>query len=614
MRPLIALILVSSAAPLWAQAPTGESVYRKHCSGCHELADSRIPSAKVLREMSASRILRSLDFGAMMMVARQLNREERTAVSSFLGKNTPDPPPTPSAFCKDPQPALDLRAKASWNGWSPGAANARFQDRSLRASDLPRLRLKWAFAFEGDVTSFAPPTILGGWLFAGSASGMVHALDPSTGCIRWIYQASGPVRSAILATAGATPSSPATVLFGDQTGWFYALNALNGKELWRQKVEDNESARLTASPVVHNGNVYVAVASWEETRATNPGYLCCKFRGSLSALRIADGSTLWKTYTIAEIPTQQGVNSAKLPRFGPSGAGVWGTPTIDPKRGLIYIATGDNFSAPATETSDAIIALRLDTGKPVWQRQFTKGDVYTSGCVGANRSPNCPEGQLGPDHDFGSSVIIARTRAGREILLAGQKSGMVHALDPDDHGAIIWQSRAGKGGVLGGIQWGMAADASHVYAAVSDVAFVAPKPGPTTVALLLDKNQGGGLTAFRIEDGSKVWFAPPPDCPAEASRCSPSQSAALTAIPGAVLSGSLDGHLRAFSTADGELLWDFDTVRDYKAANGAKGRGGSLDGPGPVIANGMLFVNSGYSRFGGMPGNVLLAFVPDASP
>jgi len=608
MRPRMAPILVVSAVSLCAQVPPGEAVYRRHCSGCHELSDSRIPSKKVLSEMSASRILRSLDFGTMMMVARQLNREERTAVSSFLGKNTPDPPPPPAAFCKDPKPSIDFSAKASWNGWSPGAANDRFQDQSLRASDLPRLRLKWAFAFDGDVTSFAPPSVLGKWLFVGSASGMIHALDTATGCIRWTFQASGPVRSALLINA-----SPDRVLFGDQTGWFYSLDARSGMELWRRKVDDHDSARITASPVVHNGAVYVAVASWEETRASNPSYICCKFRGSVAALRIADGSTIWKSYTISETPSERGVNSANQPRFGPSGAGVWGTPTVDLKRDLLYIATGDNFSAPATETSDAVMALRLDTGKLVWHRQFTKDDVFTVGCVGANRSPNCPEGQVGPDYDFGSAAVLVRTGSDREFLLAGQKSGMVHALDPDARGAIIWQSRAGKGGVLGGIQWGMAVDASHVYAAVSDVAFKVPTPGPTAVGLLLDKNKGGGLTAFRIADGSKVWFAPPPDCPSEASRCSPAQSAAVTAIPGAVLSGSLDGHLRAFSTADGAILWDFNTVRDYEAVNGIKGRGGSLDGPGAVIANGMLFVNSGYSRFGGMPGNVLLAFVPDDS-
>ncbi|MBN8732895.1 MAG: PQQ-binding-like beta-propeller repeat protein [Acidobacteria bacterium] len=558
--------------------------------------------------MSASRILRSLDFGAMSRVARPLNRQERIAVSSFLGRNTPDPPPPPAAFCQDAAPSLDLTASASWNGWSPGTANARYQDRTLRASDLPRLRLKWAFAFEGDATSFAPPSVLGNWLFTGSASGMVYALNVDTGCIRWTYQASGPVRTALLIS-----SSPARVLFGDQTGWFYALDARSGKELWKRKVEDHDSARITASPVANNGAVYVAVASWEETRATNPGYVCCTFRGSVSALRIADGSTIWKTYTITETPVQRGVNSANQPRFGPSGAGVWGTPTVDRKRNLLYIATGDNFSAPATDTSDAVMALRLDTGKLVWHQQFTKNDIFTSGCLGANRNPNCPEGQVGPDFDFGSSAILVPVRPGRELLLAGQKSGMVHAMDPDARGAVVWQSRAGKGGVLGGIQWGMAVDASHVYAAVSDVAFTPPKPSPTAISADLVNNQGGGLTAFRISDGAKVWFAPPQACPPDASRCSPAQSAALTAIPGAVLSGSLDGHLRAYSTADGSVLWDLNTVREYDAVNGSKGRGGSLDGPGAVIANGMLFVNSGYSRFGGMPGNVLLAFFPDNS-
>jgi polyvinyl alcohol dehydrogenase (cytochrome) len=281
---------------------------------------------------------------------------------------------------------------------------------------------------------------------------------------------------------------------------------------------------------------------------------------------------------------------------------------VDRKRKLLYVTTGDNFSAPATETSDAVMALALDTGRIVWRRQFTKGDVFVAGCGGAVRGPNCPEGGNGPDFDFGSSAMLVRLPGGRELVVAGQKSGMVHALDPDRSGEVVWQARAGSGGSLGGVQWGTAADERHVYAAVSDAGLKRAPPGPAAAGYTLDREKGGGLTAFRVEDGTKAWFAPPAACAAEAPRCSPAQPAALTAIEGVVFSGSLDGHLRAFAARDGKKLWDFDTVREYAAVNGVKARGGSLDGAGAVVAGGMLFVNSGYSRFGGMPGNVLLAF------
>jgi polyvinyl alcohol dehydrogenase (cytochrome) len=326
------------------------------------------------------------------------------------------------------------------------------------------------------------------------------------------------------------------------------------------------------------------------------------------ALRVKDGSLLWKTYTVAEPPKERGKTRDGTPMWGPSGAGVWSAPTVDTKRRLLYITTGDNYSTPATNTSDAVMALDLTTGKIVWSRQVTPGDAFNSAC--GSRAANCPE-ENGPDYDFGSSAILVKLTTGRELLVAGQKSGIVYALDPDKKGEIMWQVRVGKGGVNGGVQWGMAADGRKVYVAVSDVGRTRKAnpeqfdPGLPTV----DPKQGGGLTALGIVDGEKVWYAPPVPCDPKPG-CSPAQSAALTAIPGVVFSGSLDGHLRAFNAENGAVVWDFDTVREYDTVNGVKARGGSLDGPGATVVSGMVFVNSGYSRNGGMPGNVLLAFEP----
>jgi polyvinyl alcohol dehydrogenase (cytochrome) len=328
----------------------------------------------------------------------------------------------------------------------------------------------------------------------------------------------------------------------------------------------------------------VPVASAEETFARREGYECCTFRGSIVALRVADGSQVWKSYTILEQPG----------KTGPSGAAIWSAPTLDVKRGLLYATTGDNYSEPATAMSDAVVAFDLKTGRIAWWRQTTAGDVFNGLC---QSNETCP----GPDYDYGASVILERLENGRELLLAGQKSGLVYALDPDKKGEIVWQARVGKGGVNGGVQWGMASDGKNVYAANSDVV---RRPGTT-----YDPAQGGGLTALRIADGQRAWYAAPPAC-SDKPGCSPAQSAAVTVIPGVVFSGSLDGHFRAFASEDGSMLWDYDTLRDFQTVNDVKASGGGIDGHGPVVANGMVFVGSGYQRTGGMGGNVLLAFAP----
>jgi polyvinyl alcohol dehydrogenase (cytochrome) len=396
------------------------------------------------------------------------------------------------------------------------------------------------------------------------------------------------------------------LLFGDQTGWFYALQAETGSVLWKKRIEEHDAARLTGAPVVYKGNVFVPIASWEETRSLDPDYPCCTFRGSIVALRVRDGKQVWKSYTIGETPKVTGKTRRGTLQLGPSGAGVWSSPTLDPKRGVLYITTGDNYSSPATNTSDALMALDLSTGHIVWSKQVTAQDAYNSSC-GTDRE-SCPK-EAGPDYDFGSSPILVTAPDGRDLLLAGQKSGIVYAFDPNRKGEIIWNVRVGKGSANGGVQWGMATDGQKVYAAVSDVGRTRPSDPLDTRRSILDPRDGGGLTALRIVDGSKAWYAAPVPCADGApSGCSPAQPAAVTAIPGAVFSGSLDGHLRAFSAEDGSVLWDFDTVRTFETVNGVKGKGGSLDGPGAVVVNGMVLVNSGYSRFGGMVGNVLLAF------
>jgi polyvinyl alcohol dehydrogenase (cytochrome) len=273
---------------------------------------------------------------------------------------------------------------------------------------------------------------------------------------------------------------------------------------------------------------------------------------------------------------------------------------------LLYVTTGDNYSFPSTATSDAVVALELATGRIVWSQQTLPNDVYNSSC--GSRGANCPE-DSGPDHDFGSSAILVRGAKGHDVLLAGQKSGVVYAFDPAKGGKPLWQARVGKGGTNGGVQWGMASDGRRVYAAVSDVVRLQSVTGAALVgSAQLDPRAGGGLTALDVLTGMRLWYAPSTPCDPPRAGCSPAQPGAVSATPDAVFSGALDGHIRAFATADGRLLWDFDTARDYATVNGVTAKGGSLDGAGAVIVDGMVFVSSGYPRFGGMPGNVLLAF------
>ena len=602
-----ALMLGASAVA----APSGEEVYKTHCAACHDQNTGRIPPRDALQKLSAARILRTLDFGLMMNIAYTLKRDEREAVANFLGVAGAES--TASAnTCSAGKLPLSGSGLGNWTGWSPSLDNTRYmsaEKAGLSISQMRGLKLKWAFGFPGDITAFGAPTVVNGTVFTGSAGGNIYALDAKTGCTHWVFAANGPVRMAILAVPNGARTS---LIFGDQIGWMYALDAASGKQLWSKRIEDHEATRLTGSAVEHDGVVYIPAASWEETRSLDPQYPCCTFRGSLTALRVRDGAVVWKSYMV-DVPKKTGSTKLGTATYGPSGAGIWSAATIDAKRGVLYVATGDNYSHPASRTSDAIVALQIKTGKIVWEQQTLPADVYNSSCADKTAA-NCPE-DPGPDYDFGSSALLVRTPQGQEILVAGQKSGVVYALDPAQKGKILWQKRVGKGGVNGGVQWGMASDGQKIYAATGDSVKLPQSVASRTSSVLgnaaYDPAAGGGLTALRLGDGSQAWFAAAPACNPPKPGCSPGQEAALTMIPGVVFSGSLDGHMRAFDAEDGKVLWDFDTVRDFATVNGVAAKGGSLDGAGPVISGGMIFINSGYPRNGGMAGNVLLAFGTD---
>jgi polyvinyl alcohol dehydrogenase (cytochrome) len=341
------------------------------------------------------------------------------------------------------------------------------------------------------------------------------------------------------------------------------------------------------------------VSSLEEGTAVLPTYECCTFRGSIVALDAATGRQIWKTFTIAEAPRRTTRSSAGTQLWGPSGAAIWSTPALDPDRNRLYVTTGDSYSNPPAPESDAIMALAMDTGRKVWTRQALPGDAWNVGCLeatGAGRA-NCPD-SAGPDFDFGSSPSLVTFADGRRVLLAGQKSGALHGLDPES-GEILWKTQAGEGGVLGGIEWGFATDGTMAFVSLSG-------------AFEKKAGEAGGLVAANVADGKVRWSAPPPgDTCGGRAGCTTAQPAAVSAIPGVVFSGSMDGHLRAYESGTGKVVWDVDTAREFETVNGVPARGGSFNGPGATVAAGMLFVSSGYGSLGFMPGNVLLAFSVD---
>jgi polyvinyl alcohol dehydrogenase (cytochrome) len=604
------LALIGALGLVYAADPDGSALYQQHCAACHEVSgQTRAPGPAALRQMSPENIVRSLESGVMKEQGASLTNAERRTVAEFLtGKLIgAEPVHANAGMCADPNAPLSA-SPSDWNGWGSDVANTRYQPTpGLTASDIPKLKLKWAFAFPNTFVANGQPTIVGGRIFVPSANRNIYSLDAKSGCQYWSFQAEAPVRTAIsIATLKGARTRPAA-FFGDQRANTYALDATSGELLWKMHVDDHVHAKIVGAPQYFDGRLYVPVTAAEEGPAMNPRYECCSARGSLVALDAATGKQIWKTYTIAEEPHVVSTSSTGTKMWGPSGASIWSAPTIDVEHKLIYAGTGDNFSDPGTQTSDAVLAFDMETGKIVWSKQLTQADVFNMACIGPSKA-SCPEKE-GPDVDIGASPILAKLTGEKRVLLVSQKSGIAYGLDPDRKGEILWQTRVGRGGALGGIQWGSATDGKNMYVALSDIAFTTMSFG-SGGKLVVDPKVGGGLFALDLATGKKVWTSTPPPC-GEKPNCSPAQSAAISAIPGAVFSGSVDGHLRAYSARDGSVLWDFDTAREFTTVNGLTAKGGSMDGPGPTITGGMLYLDSGYGAWGGLPGNVMLAFSVD---
>ena len=503
--------------------------------------------------------------------------------------------------CSAP-PAATKNAPA-WDGWGADGANTRFQDArtaGLTRQGIPKLKLKWAFGFPGATEASTQPTIFGGRVFVGSRDGTVYSLDARTGCMYWMYKATAQLRAPIV-----IGDRGPVAYFGDMQAYMYAVDANTGALKWKTRVGEHPYAAVAGAPKLDAGRLYVPVSGGnEEAAAGIASFACCTSRGGIVALDAESGKQVWKAYTIRDAATVTGKNAAGRQIWGPSGAGVWSSPTLDLQRRAIYVGTGVNYTDPPTSTSDAVLAFDMDSGRLLWTIQFTANDRFNYACFAVAASSrnegNCPKNP-GPNIGIGAPPILRSLGNSRRLLIVGAKSGVVHALDPDREGKSVWETRIGSGGsIMGGIMWGGASDDRGLaYFPVSD--WDAAKP-----------EAGGGLVALRIATGEKVWsmLSPKPSC-LGVSGCSAAQPGPATVIPDVVFAGSLDGHLRAYDTARGSVIWDFDTVQEFQTANGVQAHGGSINRSGPTVARGMLYASSGYSQMPALHGNVLLAFSVD---
>jgi polyvinyl alcohol dehydrogenase (cytochrome) len=586
--------------PVFQAEPDGPGLFDTRCSACHTGDDLELgtPSREDMAGFSPNFVFDALAEGVMTLQAQGMTEADQIAVAEFLTDQlvVDQPVVITAGLCTDQTPMADPTTMAGWNGWGPDQTNSRYQAQGaggLIGADIPNLTLKWAFGLPGETQARAQPTIAGGRLFTGSqgGNGAVYALDASTGCTYWTFQPQAGLRSAI-SVGPLDDGDGYAVYFVDRQANAYAVNADDGQQIWSTKVEESEAVRGTGAATLHENRLYVPMTGvTEENSASNPDYECCRFRGSITSLDTATGAVVWKTYTVPP-SERRGTSTTGVPLWGPAGVGIWSAPTIDAERGLIYAATGNAYADPPQPTADAVIALDIASGRIQWSNQLLPGDTWIGGC-GPNSSdnPNCPE-VVGPDFDFSASPILATTDGGRDLLVVPQKSGMAYALDPDNEGATVWEYRAGPGSAVGGV-WGAAVGEGIVYVAVGGYF----------------RDDTGGIHAIDLETGERVWFTPPEEPLCGGGRgCSGVQSAAVTAIPGGVFSGSADGGMRFYSAADGGIMWTFDANREFETNNGVEAKGGSFDGPGPVVAGGMVYFLSGNGGFVGSDGNVLLAF------
>lgn len=586
----------------------GAALYASSCASCHDGTVPKAPHFSWLEMMPARTLMAAMNGGIMAVQSARLETSERVHIVEYLTRKryvTSDADDLEGLYCVGASAEFDADRPAAAVGW--GHDTRRFVPgdvAGLSAQDVPGLTLAWTFVFPDALRARSQPAIGYGAVFVGSQDGRVYALDLESGCVRWAFQAAAEVRNGVVI---AQIEDRPLAFFGDILAWIYALDALTGELVWSRKADDHPSATLTATPALHEGTLYVPVSALEVIAAADPGYACCTFRGSVLALDAGTGAVRWISYSIPEQPQLVRETTLGTKVYAPSGAPIWASPVIDVRRNRLYAGTGENYSSPADGNSDAVIALDLDTGERIWTRQMTVDDAWNVACMMAD-NPNCPE-ENGPDFDLGASLMLVDLPDGKQALVGGHKNGSAFAFeleegsDPSAGPKPLWRTELGRGSIQGGVHFGMAVEETTVYVPINDM-------NDTRNGDVLDPEAARpGVHALSAVDGRVLWSHVQEDlCGDERPFCDPGVSAALTAIPGVVFAGHLDGVIRAYDGATGDVIWSFDSAREFTGVGGRQGRGGGMSGAGPAVGDGYVVVNSGYGLYFHEPGNVLLAF------
>ncbi|MEM9529297.1 MAG: PQQ-binding-like beta-propeller repeat protein [Pseudomonadota bacterium] len=588
-----------------AEKQTPDELWAERCAACHDdAANKRAAGREQLAQLSPAHLVFALTNGVMKAQATGLNLRQTLDLAQMITGYREPFEPAPDHYCEDR--TIDLNPVVPrWAMNDRSSFSLPPEASPIADANVHKLRLAWAFGLPEVANARSQPVITANTIYVAATSGHLFALDTQTGCLRWHGATAAPPRTAL--TLG-TIEDEAVLFFGDGESHLQAVSAVDGTTLWRTEIRLSEHSLLTGAPVQHADQLIVPVSLYEVGLAADPDYECCRSHGGVVALDVASGKQRWAYHTTGAA-TRQGVTAAGVARYGPSGAPVWSTPTVDPKRGVVYVGTGQNASRPATGTSDAVLALKLDSGELVWKFQAIAGDVYNQACDLQPPGPNCPNSR-GPDHDIGAAVVLVTTATGEDRLIVGQKSGDVYALDPDQQGKVIWQRRVGAGSALGGIHWGLAVADGVIYAPAADPPFPIPYYRPAPGLYALSANDGRLVWSTPVERGCKTNVYEYFDRETLYPACSFyfGLSSPPLVINDLVFAPALDGKVRAFHRDSGAVVWETQTARPFPTVNGIEAHGGSIDVAGVQVAGNRLFVQSGYGQFGQLPGNALLVF------
>jgi polyvinyl alcohol dehydrogenase (cytochrome) len=610
-------VAAAHGAATAASKAAGEEVYKQHCAACHDNPEeTKSPSREAMSRVSALYITNALIMGRMTAQGAPLSAVEVSNVSDFLsageanatGWIEPNRCPTNRRTPK-------LNAEATVAGFGFDYSNKRelsFAQSGLRPGDLDNLEVAWVMAFPQVGTMRGQAAIVGDTMFLPMAdNNRLFALDISGSqpCVQWVYDGGRALRTS--AGYGEMSNGQKIVMIGDMGGFVHAVDAKTGRKLWETDVKFFQNQMVTATPVLYKDRVFAPISQYELASAAADAYVCCKARGGVTAINARTGKKIWAQATMPEAKPLFDRGDGQF-IWGPSGAAIWNSASLDTKRNRLYVGTGEANSAPAHENTDALMSFDLDTGKILWSHQATADDVYNAGCFpGRETNKNCSGPTVYRDVDFGASTILATAPNGRDLVLGGQKSGSMWAMNPDN-GAVVWRTALGHGTAMGGIHWGIAADDEFVYAPISNTG----RPVPTDPAYDPDLIKPG-IYALNLDDGSIAWsFYTQADCAGDRRERMP-QCARLFGLSGAptvigdyVVTGGLDGWLYVLDKKTGALKWKYDTAQKYLGVNGVEGNGGSIDNASIIAARGLLIMNSGYGMFGQAPGNVMIAFRP----